>query len=118
MAQSRGRTDLHARLVWIELPGLRVKGHRLALDAVDAIDTPFGPRVRELPEVSAPPDRQIDATEPDRRSGNFHERPTGAVEHVWMARRVGNAVPIVVAWKNSLVVDAAFFADDVERPEA
>ena len=73
MAHARRGPHLHAGLIRIEFPGMRVKRHGLALEAVDPIDAPLGPRIRELPEVAAAADRQVDATEPDRRSRHLQQ---------------------------------------------
>src|SRR5260221_10373885 len=118
MAHTRRRPDLDARLIRIEFPWMGVKRYGLSLDAVDPFDAPFGPAVRELPEIPAPGDRHVDATEPDRRSGYFQKRAACAPQYVGMPRRIGNAVAIVVDRKNARVVGEALFDQDVERPEA
>src|SRR5215831_8630050 len=107
-----------AGLIRIELPRVRVERHGLALDTVDALDPPPGPRIRELTEVAAATNWQVDATEANRRSRHLQQYASGAMQDMRMPRRIGNPVSIVVNRENTRVVEEALFDQDVQRPEA
>src|SRR5262245_58207180 len=114
---SRG-AHLQAGLIRIELPRVRVERHGLALETVDPLDPPPGPGIRELTEVAAAADRNVDATETDRRSRYLQQYASGPMQDMRMPWRLGNTVSIVVNRKNTRVVEEALFDQDVQRPEA
>src|SRR5262249_31038222 len=84
------------RLPGVELPGMEVEHHRLALDRVDAPDGQPDQRAREEAEVPAAPDRKIRSEEPQGSDRELDQAAmTVAPDLVREARGAAVSVAIV-----------------------
>src|SRR5258708_35941376 len=92
MAQMRGSTPVHARLLGIQLPRMKIDAGGLLLLLIDESDSPSRVPVGKQSQVCAAPQWGPVPSEGKSRHREFNQIPLGAADREWKARGQRHAV--------------------------
>src|ERR1700712_2105117 len=105
-----------ARMLWVQLPRVQIKRHRLS-GPVDLFYRLFGHLIRIYPKIGSARDRHRKAGKFERRDRKFDKLELFPRYFIREPRSIGNAVAVIKHRENTRIVLDPKLTQDIQCPK-